>query len=249
MKSILISVSLSFMFIFAGSNIYAQSNYRRGKENTVKEEKKEETQKYKYNRPNNRPATKPIRPQHRPTPPSHRPPSHRPVPPVSHHPVRPHYPSHKPIYRPNYNNYGHTVRTIPYGAVRYRRAGIDYYYVGGRYYRSYRGAYIICRPPAGAILAASIINTVTKLVEISIRDSRGNIKNYYTNNDGVYYQKQGNEYKVIAPPVGAIVEELPYGTEEMILNGETYYKVDETLYQYIYDNNKGYYQVVGKMVK
>lgn len=266
-KLILVLVSLSCLFVFTGENAYSQSIYRRGG-NTVKEDKKkEEAKPNKQTRPMNRPAhnrpsgelpshNRPSgdRPSH--NKPSHnRPPAHRPVPPVSHHPVRPIYPGHpmypphRPIYRPNHFNYGHFVHNLPFGAVKCIIGGTRYYYVGGTYYRPYRGRYVICRPPAGAIIASSLINAAVQLIAISIRDQQGNVRQYYTNNDGVYYQKQGGEYKVIEPPVGAIVEELPYGTEEMVINGETFYKVDDTFYQYVYDNGQGYYQVVGKKIK
>jgi len=53
---------------------------------------------------------------------------------------------------------------------------------------------------------------------------------------------------VVNPPIGAIVESIPTDCEEFVLNGKTYYKVDETYYRAIYINGTYKYEVVGKEV-
>ena len=54
----------------------------------------------------------------------------------------------------------------------------------------------------------------------------------YYYNDGVFYVKEADgQYTVIVPPAGAQVETLPSDYEVIELDGNTYYKVDDTVYR------------------
>jgi hypothetical protein len=53
----------------------------------------------------------------------------------------------------------------------------------------------------------------------------------------------------VGPPIGAVVESIPNDCEEFILDGQTYYKVDDTYYRAIYIDGVLMYEVVGKEVK
>ena len=171
-----------------------------------------------------------------------------PPPPPNHYKPAPrHYPAgFRP--RPSVHFYGYYRHTLPFGAKVIHRGPYDYYYVDGRYYRYINKVYVICRPPVGAVIARSLLDGVIALTNYAIRDAYGRTQRYYTDNDGLYYIKSGNNYVVVDPPIGAIVYELPYGFEEVTINGTKYYKVDDNFYELIYNGPEDYYfRVVGTL--
>ena len=183
----------------------------------------------------NRPSGKPGNVTLPPPPPNHYKPSYK------------HYPAgFRP--RPSVHFYGYYRHTLPFGAKVIHRGPYDYYYVDGRYYRYINKVYVICRPPVGAVIARSLLDGVIALTNYAIRDAYGRTQRYYTDNDGLYYIKSGSNYVVVDPPVGAIVYELPYGFEEVTINGTKYYKVDDNFYELIYNGPEDYYfRVVGTL--
>lgn len=162
-------------------------------------------------------------------------------PPAGHHKPKPMpgYGNRPP--RPSVHFYGYYIERLPYGAKIIHRGPYDYYYVSGRYYRYINNVYVICRPPVGAIIAKSVLNNLLRLTNYAIRDAYGRSHRYYTDDDGVYYLKSGSNYVVVDPPIGAIVYDLPYGFEEVTLNGTKYYKVDDNFYELVYNGPNDYY--------
>ena len=72
----------------------------------------------------------------------------------------------------------------------------------------------------------------------------------YFYNDGVFYIKGSDgQYTVIVPPAGALVETLPDDYEVIELGGETYYKVDDTVYRTTIVNGKAMFEVLGQLTK
>ena len=70
----------------------------------------------------------------------------------------------------------------------------------------------------------------------------------YYYQDGVFYsQAADGQYYVIVPPAGALVESLPEDFDTVILNGEKYYRVDDTIYQMTISDGKPYFEVLGQM--
>ena len=70
----------------------------------------------------------------------------------------------------------------------------------------------------------------------------------YFYQDGVFYMMDSDgEYKVIVPPAGALVETLPEDYEMVTLNGEEYYKVDDTVYRVTISEGKPYFEVLGQL--
>jgi len=66
---------------------------------------------------------------------------------------------------------------------------------------------------------------------------------YYYN--GVFYDDYQTSYRVVAPPVGAIVESIPAGYETITIDGETYYKAGNVQYKpVVQDNGEIWYQVI-----
>lgn len=72
----------------------------------------------------------------------------------------------------------------------------------------------------------------------------------YFYNDGVFYIKGSDgQYTVIVPPAGALVETLPDDYEVIELGGETYYKVDDTVYRTTIVEGKAMFEVLGQLTK
>lgn len=129
--------------------------------------------------------------------------------------------------------FGHRVRYLPHGYVVRYYGGRPYYYYDGVYYRPYRyGGYYVCRPPLGTVFAATLfdaamtavaINTIGNAISEAVRDI------YYQN--GVFYSREDDEYRVVQAPIGAQVAQIPSDYELIELDGETYYQVEDTIYK------------------
>lgn len=73
----------------------------------------------------------------------------------------------------------------------------------------------------------------------------------YFYNDGVFYVKGADgQYTVIVPPAGALVDTLPEDYELIDLGGNTYYKVDDTVYRAtVSPEGKACFEVLGQLTK
>ena len=162
-----------------------------------------------------------------------------------HHSVRPPRP-HRPYYAPLF---GHRVSYLPHGYVVRHIGGRPYYYYDGIYYRPYRyGGYYVCRPPLGTVFAATLFDAAMTAVAINtIRDEINRaVEDYYYQN-GVFYTRENDEYRVVEAPVGAQIDQIPSDYEEVQINGETYYKVEDTLYKPTVVNGRLVFEVVCTM--
>ena len=84
--------------------------------------------------------------------------------------------------------------------------------------------------------------------ELGLVQSYASASTSYFYQDGVFYtQGSDGQYYVIVPPAGAIVDRLPEDFDTVILNGNKYYRVDDTIYQMIIDEGKPYFEVLGQM--
>ena len=88
----------------------------------------------------------------------------------------------------------------------------------------------------------------------TLANSLGLVQSYaaagteYFYNDGVFYVKgTDGKYTVIVPPAGALVESLPDDYETLELQGETYYKVDDTVYRMVVIDGKACFEVLGQL--
>lgn len=218
-------------------------------------------------------------------------------------------PYHKPArYWTHHNHcFGHRVRVLPAHVVRYYYHGHAYYCYNDIWYRPYGGYYVVCRPPFGTVLAASVIadmtwaavrysyyntvvNTYSQINEnneyiaeqnaiiaqnnatiaaqnqtiamnqqlasqaYSLANELGLIQSYaaansnYYYQDGIFYMMDAKgEYKVIVPPAGALVETLPEDYDMITLQGNEYYKVDDTVYKVTISDGKPYFEVLGQL--
>ncbi|MGL5032553.1 MAG: DUF6515 family protein [Microcystaceae cyanobacterium] len=66
----------------------------------------------------------------------------------------------------------------------------------------------------------------------------------YMYSDGVYLQPSGDEYMVVAPPLGATVAYLPDGCTSQVSNGVSYFNCSGVYYQPYFQNGTAVYQVV-----
>ena len=73
----------------------------------------------------------------------------------------------------------------------------------------------------------------------------GHVPYYFSN--GVYYVKVENseEYKVVLPPIGTIVPELPDGAVKNKIDGTVYFEFQGVLYKKVKTTELKGYQVVG----
>ncbi len=70
----------------------------------------------------------------------------------------------------------------------------------------------------------------------------------YFYEDGVFFIKDKNgKYVTIVPPAGALVQELPDDYETITLDGEEYYKVDDTVYKLTIIDGSPYFEVLGQL--
>ena len=53
----------------------------------------------------------------------------------------------------------------------------------------------------------------------------------YYYQDGVFYTMDNGQYCVIEAPIGALVDEIPEDYDEVVLDGKTYYQVEDVLYK------------------
>lgn len=204
-------------------------------------------------RPDYRPKPTPQRPGYRPSQP----------------PPRPGFAPHRVVrpYKPHY------IRVLPSGYRPYAYRGINYSFYGGIYYRPYGNTYIVCRPPVGFIIATAAITTAA-IVAVSIAASQNATNNqpaqqsqntdnsattsapttvnqaqYFYSEGTFYVKKSDEEYEVVSPPIGAQVPAIPEDCEESIIDGKTYYKVDDTYFKTVVVAGKPMFEVVGKEVK
>ena len=131
-----------------------------------------------------------------------------------------------------------------------------------------RPPHVVIRPAIGTIVAANLIaNTALTIARLSyynnltqprvaqnLASQLGLVQIYadaattYYYQDGVFYtMAPDGSYYVIVPPAGALVEQLPYDYETVYINGNQYFKVDNTLYQYTVLDGKPFFEVIGQL--
>lgn len=100
-----------------------------------------------------------------------------------------------------------------------------------------------------AMNAALASATSQKADRLGLVQSYANAGSEYFYQDGVFYSKSADgEYQVIVPPAGALVEALPEDYETVTLDGEEYYKVDDTVYKLSITDGKPFFEVMGQMI-
>ncbi len=68
----------------------------------------------------------------------------------------------------------------------------------------------------------------------------------YYYQDGVFYTKGDDQYLVIIPPAGALVDSLPEDYDVFTFDGDEYYQVENTVYRVTAVSGKPYFEVLGQ---
>jgi hypothetical protein len=79
---------------------------------------------------------------------------------------------------------------------------------------------------------------------IYVNNVAGQNNQQYYYQDGVFYTLANGQYYVIEPPIGALVTELPADYTEVTLGNQTYYQVENALYQITVIDGALYFEVV-----
>lgn len=164
--------------------------------------------------------------------------------------------------RPNYGYYnyyrpylGFSFSVLPFGYYPFMFGTDQFYYSGGLFYRQYDNQYKVVDPPVGG----EILKLPDDAREVVI-----NGQTFYEYK-GVYYTVSENaDGKTVyivagkdgvlntdgdidnAPKMGDIVNELPEGSNEVLLKGERYFvSPDHIYYEEVKDGDATTYRVVG----
>jgi len=114
----------------------------------------------------------------------------------------------------------------------------DYYYRNGVFYRYESGKYKVSKAPVG--IRVSLLPE-PRLIWVE------NVQYYYYYGTYYKYITSSREYEVVTPPVGAIVESIPDGYETVLVNGQTYYIVDDAQYKAVVYHGEIWYEVIKVM--
>ncbi len=119
------------------------------------------------------------------------------------------------------------LRPSPRHVYRFRHGGHRYRYSEGLFYRSYNHGFRVVQAPIGAVILS---------LPIGYRHMRVSDRDYYRYHD-VYYQREFGRrgYRVVENPyshqrfcyhVGEMVNTLPLGASEVIIDNVRYYEHD-----------------------
>ncbi|WP_333818871.1 DUF6515 family protein [Ohtaekwangia sp.] len=119
--------------------------------------------------------------------------------------------------------WGTFVSVVPRTAVIINRGPQPYYYSDGIYYAQRHNGFVVVRPAPGVRIRVLPVGYRA----VIIRSPRPYYYYY-----GTFYAKADDvdEYEVVDPPVGAIVDALPDGYEVKTINNQEYYELDGVYY-------------------
>jgi hypothetical protein len=135
------------------------------------------------------------------------------------------------------------IATLPprYETVVY--SGTTYYYANGTYYILSGSQYRVVPAPVNVV----VVNPPAEINIVIVGDAE------YGYSNGVYYEAEAPvedtgdpTFRVVAPPIGATVTELPEDAEMRSANGQDYFVYDDTWYQPFYAGSNAVYVVVEK---
>ena len=113
---------------------------------------------------------------------------------------------------------------------------IEYTYYYGYYYRPWDDYYWRVWPPFGF--------RVRWLPPYYYSFWWRDIEYYYSCNVYYVYIQEQDEYVVVRPPIGAIVESIPDYSEKLIVDGETYFIADGLQYKAVLVNEEIWFKVI-----
>ena len=129
-----------------------------------------------------------------------------------------------------------TVLPVGYATVVFKKR--NYFHHHGFFYNLVGSNYVMIAPPIG--LRVKLLPPGHKKIIIA-----GTPHFYYM---GVYYKQVDNDYETVEPAVGIIVPELPENNvEEITIDGQAYYQMENVLYTPLHTEAGKQYEVVGKL--
>ena len=124
------------------------------------------------------------------------------------------------------------------------------------------------RPSYGTVIAASIardmaltavnmayVNSLIRqnnalAAQLGVVQNIADSNTGYLYHDGTFYvQNARGEYEVIVPPAGALVESIPDDFEILTIDGNEYYRVDDTIYGLAVVDGKACFEVIGQLYR
>ena len=142
-----------------------------------------------------------------------------------------------------------TMYNLPMVHQQYYHQGINYFFSDGLYFMSYNGYFVVCRPPIGMIVPAVMLGNALNRPVIFFPGIPHGLADYYYSEGTFYVPYSSNQFMVVAPPMGALVESIPSDSEGFIWNSQTYYKVDDTYYTPASYNGVWMYLVKGDEIR
>ncbi len=123
---------------------------------------------------------------------------------------------------------GARVTTPPQKTVIIRHGHYDYHFDKGVFYRTIGGSYVVVAPPVG--IRVSVLPAAAYRLHYLNRPYF-----YYY---GVFYTPlPDGAYEVVDAPIGARVDALPDGYEVFELDGRVYYRLGDTYYKAVVEDN------------
>ncbi len=136
---------------------------------------------------------------------------------------------------------GTLIATLPPRYETVVISGTTYYYANGTYYVLSGSQYRVVPAPVGVV----VVNPPAEINVVTVGDAE------YGYSNGAYYEAEAPAddtgdptFKVIAPPIGATVTELPEDAEKKSAGGQEYFVYDDTWYQPFYSGTNAVYVVV-----
>lgn len=98
------------------------------------------------------------------------------------------------------------------------------------------------------------LNTERASASYGLANSLGLVQSYadagtnYFYEDGIFFIKDADgKYLTIVPPAGALVQELPDDYDTIVMDGNEYYKVDDTVFRTTIIDGSLYFEVLGQL--
>jgi hypothetical protein len=136
---------------------------------------------------------------------------------------------------------GVLIATLPPRYETVVVTGTTYYYANGTYYILVGNQYQVVPAPVNVV----VVNPPAEISVVTVDDTQ------YGYSNGAYYVAEAPAedtgdptFRVIAPPVGATVTELPEDAEKRSAGGQDYFVYNDTWYQPFYSGSNAVYVVV-----
>lgn len=154
---------------------------------------------------------------------------------------RRHHRKHKHVAHYKYSKlpkWGKAFVSVNKKAYRIAHKGKNYHYYSGIYYKRVGANYVVTKAPIGVRV---------KVLPKAKYAFRYKGKRYYYYYGTFYFKPSGaKEYLTVVPPMGAQIDALPEGYNEVVINGEQLYEFEGIYYKPIVnDKNEELFEVVG----